>query len=115
MIGHIGTVMVLQSHDEGNESISGNLERLQQISLLQKKYISQVKKMYYACLFLCFFVFSASNSVQCLSLAQTKNYLEDGVHGDCQWAIPRILSNLKDVNAPSVNILHLLQVNDQEM
>lgn len=39
-------------------------------------------------------------------------YLEDGVHGDSQWAIPRILRDLKDVNAPSVYVLQLLPVNN---
>lgn len=37
-------------------------------------------------------------------------YLENGVHGDCQWAIPRILRDLKDVNTPSIYILKFLSV-----
>lgn len=40
-------------------------------------------------------------------------YLEYGVHGDRQWAIPRALRDLKDVNTPSVYILHLLSVNNK--
>lgn len=40
-------------------------------------------------------------------------YLEDGVHGDRQWAIPGILRDLKDVNTPSVYILHLLPVDNK--
>lgn len=42
------------------------------------------------------------------------NYLENGVHGDCQWATPRILRDLKDVNTPSIYILKLLSVNKHE-
>lgn len=37
-------------------------------------------------------------------------YLENGVHGDCEWAIPRILRDLKDVNTPSIYILKFLSV-----
>lgn len=40
-------------------------------------------------------------------------YLEDGVHGDRQWALPRILRDLKDVNPPSVYVLHLLQMDNK--
>lgn len=35
-------------------------------------------------------------------------YLEDCVHGDRQWAISRVLRDLKDVNTPSVYVLQLL-------
>lgn len=40
-------------------------------------------------------------------------YLEDGVHGDRQWAIPRILRDFKDVNTPSVYVLQLLPVDNK--
>lgn len=40
-------------------------------------------------------------------------YLEDGVHGDRQGAVPRILGDLEDVDTPSVYVVQLLQVENK--
>lgn len=35
-------------------------------------------------------------------------YLENGVHGDREWTVARILRDFKDVYSPSVDVLQLL-------
>lgn len=37
VVSHVGMVMILQSHHEGNESVRRNLERLEQVTLLQRQ------------------------------------------------------------------------------
>lgn len=37
VVGHVGMVMILQSHHEGNESVRWDLKGLQQVTLLQQQ------------------------------------------------------------------------------
>lgn len=37
VVGHVGMVMILQSHHEGNESVRWNLKGLQQVAFLKQQ------------------------------------------------------------------------------
>lgn len=89
--------MILQRHHESDESVCGNLKGLQQLTFLQwqKKTRSvrvRINHLLKTCCDVIAFIHLLPCLFICLKLHSTSSvgmcYLEDGVHGDRQWAIP---------------------------
>ena len=120
VIGHVGVVVVFQSHHIGDEGVSRDTERLQQIPFLDPTHKTQIgsngtpgseRRRYGASRFRDPFEGSRHDKM----VKETfPTHLEDGKHHAAERPVIGELSHMKDIKAPLIQVIQLLQNRDRK-